>query len=87
LTFNKLSGCDRGLSIEGFEEEREAKMSKLAEQFDAVAEIARQSFAAGDVVTGVAAIKLAAQLVQIMRLLDPAPEAPADSKRNGKKRR
>ena len=49
-------------------------MSKLAEQLDAATEISRQAFAAGDVVTGIAAIQLAAQLVQIMRFLDkPAP--------------
>lgn len=47
-------------------------MSKLLEQFDAAAEVSRQAFAAGDLVTGVAAIKLAAQLVQIARLLGPA---------------
>jgi hypothetical protein len=52
-------------------------MSKLAEQFDAAAEVSRQAFAAGDVVTGIAAIKLAAQLVQIIRLLEPDPPAPA----------
>ena len=51
-------------------------MSKLTEQFDAAAAISRQAFAAGDVVTGIAAVKLAAQLVQIMRLLDPAQPAP-----------
>lgn len=51
-------------------------MSKLAEQFDAAAEISRQAFAAGDVVTGIAAIRLAAQLVQIMRLLDPSKTVP-----------
>lgn len=45
-------------------------MSKLLEQSDAAAEIAREAFAAGDVVTGIAAIKLAAELVQLARLLD-----------------
>jgi hypothetical protein len=50
-------------------------MSKLAEQFDAAAEVSR--LAAGDVVTGIAVIKLAAQLVQIMRLLQPDPPSPA----------
>ena len=49
-------------------------MSKLAEQIDEAAEISSRAFAAGDVVTGIAAIQLAAQLVQIMRFLEkPAP--------------
>ena len=52
-------------------------MSKLEEQFDSAAEVSRQAFAVGDVVTGIAAIKLAAQLVQIMRLLEPDPPATA----------
>jgi hypothetical protein len=45
-------------------------MSKLLEQSDIAAEVAREAFAAGDAVTGIAAIQLAAQLVQLARLLD-----------------
>ena len=45
---------------------------RLLEQSDAAAEIAKQAFAAGDMVTGIAAIQLAAQLVQLARLLDAA---------------
>ena len=45
-------------------------MSKLLEQSEAASEVAREAFAAGDVVTGIAAIQLAAQLVQLARLLD-----------------
>lgn len=51
-------------------------MSKLTDQFDEVAAISRQAFAAGDLVTGIAAVKLGAQLVQIMRLLGPAQHTP-----------
>jgi hypothetical protein len=50
-------------------------MSKLLEQSDAAADVAREAFAAGDVVTGIAAIQLAAQLLQLARLLD----APASA--------
>lgn len=45
-------------------------MSKLLEQSGEAAAVAREAFAAGDVVTGIAAIQLAAQLVQLARLLD-----------------
>lgn len=45
-------------------------MKRLLEQSEAAANVANEAFAAGDVVTGIAAIKLAAQLVQIARLLD-----------------
>lgn len=45
-------------------------MRRLLDQSEAAAKLANEAFAAGDVVTGIAAIKLAAQLVQIARLLD-----------------
>jgi hypothetical protein len=38
------------------------------QQADEAAELARQAFAAGDMVTGIAAIVLAAQLLQLARL-------------------
>jgi hypothetical protein len=53
-------------------------MSKILDQSDAAAEVAREAFAAGDVVTGIAAIQLAAQLVQIARLLSPADAIKID---------
>jgi hypothetical protein len=53
-------------------------MSKLMEQFDAAAEVAREAFAAGDKVTGIAAIQLAAQLVQIARLLGSEREQKSE---------
>ena len=43
-------------------------MSKLLEQSSQAAEVAREAFAAGDIATGIAAIQLAAQLVQLARL-------------------
>lgn len=39
-------------------------------QANEAAEIARQAFAAGDLVTGIAAIQLAAQLVQLARIFE-----------------
>jgi hypothetical protein len=54
-------------------------MSRLLEQSDKAAEVARMAFDAGDVVTGIAAIQLAAQLVQLARLFtqtDPSPLRP-----------
>jgi hypothetical protein len=44
-------------------------VSDLLEQSDRAAEVAREAFAAGDTATGIAAIQLAAQLVQLARLL------------------
>jgi hypothetical protein len=44
---------------------------RLLEQSDKAAEVARMAFDAGDVVTGIAAITLAAQLVQFL----PRPKA------------
>lgn len=42
---------------------------QLLHQASEAAEVARQAFAAGDMVTGIAAITLAAQLVQLARAL------------------
>ena len=50
-------------------------MSKLLDQADQATEVARAAFDAGDVATGIAAIQLAAQLVQLARLLDSALKA------------
>ena len=51
-------------------------MNRLLEQSDAAAEVAREAFAAGDTVTGIAAIQLAAQLVQLASLLEPRGRSP-----------
>lgn len=45
----------------------------IMEQIDEVSDIAREAFAVGNNVTGIAATKLAAQLVQIARLMERAP--------------
>lgn len=45
-------------------------MSNLLKQADAATEVAREAFAAGDTVTGIAAIQLAAQLVQLAKLFE-----------------
>jgi hypothetical protein len=50
---------------------------KLLRQSDDAAEIARNAFAAGDLATGIAAIQLAAQLVQLARLLALSPSKDA----------
>lgn len=63
----------------------QGSMSKITEQFDAAAELSRRAFAAGDVVTGIAAVKLAAQLVQIMRLLDPAENCGCEPGRHNER--
>lgn len=44
----------------------------LLEQATEATELAREAFALGDKVTGIAAISLAAQLVQLAKLLEPA---------------
>jgi hypothetical protein len=44
--------------------------SRILEQSGQAAEVARQAFDAGDVVTGIAAIQLAAQLIKLARLLE-----------------
>ena len=49
-------------------------MSNLLKQSDAAAEVARKAFAAGDLVTGIAAVQLAAQLVQLARLKEDREE-------------
>jgi hypothetical protein len=60
-------------------------MSRLLEQSDKAAEVARMAFDAGDVVTGIAAIQLAAQLVQLARLftqtepLQPRPSVSSSA--------
>ena len=56
-------------------------MNKLLEQSDAAAEVAREAFAAGDTVTGTAAIQLAAQLVKLSRLLNHDGETKSPPKR------
>jgi hypothetical protein len=66
-------------------------MSRILEQADEAAEVARLAFDAGDLATGIAAISLASQLVQLARLLpssaprerlgalDPATQADPSS--------
>ena len=49
--------------------------SKLLDQAGQATEVASAAFDAGDVATGIAAIQLAAQLVQLARLLDAALKA------------
>ena len=43
-------------------------MNNLLKQSHTATEVAREAFAAGDFVTGIAAIQLAAQLIQLARL-------------------
>ena len=43
---------------------------KILDQAQEAAELAREAFAMGDLVTGIAAITLAAQLVQLARILE-----------------
>ena len=43
-------------------------IERLLEQASEAAEVAREAFAAGDNVVGIAAIKLAAQLLQLARI-------------------
>jgi hypothetical protein len=45
-------------------------VSDLLKRCDEASEVARQAFAAGDTVTGIAAIQLAAQLVQLARAFE-----------------
>ena len=47
-------------------------MNDLLKQSHTATEVAREAFAAGDFVTGIAAIQLAAQLIQLARLFEPA---------------
>jgi hypothetical protein len=45
-------------------------MTTLLKQIDEAAQLAREAFATGDLVTGIAAITLAAQLLQLARIQD-----------------
>jgi hypothetical protein len=47
-------------------------MSDVLKQSSAAAELAREAFAAGDLVTGIAALQLAAQLVRLARIWEKA---------------
>ena len=59
-------------------------MSKLLDQCDEATELARVAFAAGDLVTGIAATQLAAQLVQLARLFErPNSERKVVTRRSG----
>jgi hypothetical protein len=60
-------------------------MKRLLEQSEEAAKIANDAFAAGNLVVGIAALKLAAQLVQIARLLDRdgTPDGTRPSVHNG----
>ena len=46
-------------------------VSKILEQASEVAELARDAFASGDLVTGIASLVLAAELLQVARALEP----------------
>jgi hypothetical protein len=50
----------------------------LLDQAEEATGVAREAFASGDLVVGIAAIQLAAQLLQLARLLpQPAPQGGA----------
>jgi len=54
-------------------------MAKLLEQADEAAELAKQAFAAGDAVTGIAALQLSAELVQLAKIRGAfSPSAPGE---------
>jgi hypothetical protein len=52
-------------------EDREPRA--ILDQAKEATDLARDAFAMGDLVTGIAALQMAAQLVQIARILPPRP--------------
>ena len=52
----------------------QGEVSVLLKYCDMAGEVAREAFAAGDLVTGIAAVQLAAQLIQLARLKESSAE-------------